>query len=528
MIPIGRPRIAIRVDASVSMGTGHIKRCISLAVALAETGGDLLFVCRALDSVAAKILETSDFEVHWLGTHGSDIESCPTKNATCARASTNVAMEQDALDTSAALSDWCPDWVVVDHYDIDARWHSVVRGALNCRLLVLDDTADRPLDADVLVDHNWNIDHKSKYANLVQRRPVWLTGPRFALISAAYRRIQHHTPGETVRSIGIFLGGTDPGAASAQALEACRRAGFDGPIEIVSTSANPRLEKLKLACDSDPTATLSLDLRDLVSFFERHDLQIGAGGGATWERCCAAVPTVGLMLAANQSASLPGLASLGAVLLARLENDTERQDLPTLSSVLKQITSDSGLRKALSQRAATLVDGRGTQRVALSVLGAGLHLRPATLEDIHLLYGWRNHASVRNASMNSSSIAYQDHAQWFRTALGDPKRLLLVGQVGEVPVGSIRFDLEANHCFEVSLYVDPELQGLGLGKHLLAAGERMLSAKNSASHSFRVDANVKQDNVASRRLFEACGYSGAPPRYSKLINQASTDWMDRS
>ena len=49
-------RIAIRVDASAAIGTGHLKRCLSLAQALAETGAEVRFVCRRIDPVAARLL----------------------------------------------------------------------------------------------------------------------------------------------------------------------------------------------------------------------------------------------------------------------------------------------------------------------------------------------------------------------------------------------------------------------------------------------------------------------------------------
>ena len=517
-------KVAVRVDASANWGTGHLKRCMSLASALAEAGAQVLFVCRAVDAVAANTLQGHAWAVHWLdqGLHAPP-SSSPTNPPRLSDARQGVELNQDARKTAEALTEWAPDWVVVDHYELDASWHLAVRTALACRVLVIDDLADRPIDADVLINHNWDPGHKTKYADRVQRPPTWLTGPRFALISPAYRHIKRQTRHDRVRSIGIFLGGTDPGGHTAKVLQACRLAGFDGPIEIASTSVNPHLKTLEQACSADSNVTLTLDQPDLVSFFERHDLHIGAGGGATWERCCAGVPTIGVVLAANQMATLPGLASLGAVLLARLDEETQPQDLLTLTAALKQLLPDNVRRDALSRRAAELVDGRGAQRVALSILGDRLCLRPARLEDMRLLHDWRNHASVRAASTDASSIAFKDHERWFCSALEDPKRLMYVGQVGGLPVGSIRFDRTSDHHFEVSLYVDPDLHGLGLGKHLLCEGERLLSIMQSGGQGFNVKATVKPDNLTSRRLFGTGGYSGGPTEYSKHVCAASMD-----
>ena len=45
-----------------------------------------------------------------------------------------------------------------------------------------------------------------------------LGGPRFALLGPAYAEAPRCAPGASVRSIGIFLGGTDPAGLSASAL----------------------------------------------------------------------------------------------------------------------------------------------------------------------------------------------------------------------------------------------------------------------------------------------------------------------
>jgi len=401
------------------------------------------------------------------------------------------------------------DWLVVDHYAFDARWHQAVRHALGCRLLVIDDTADRALDADALLDHNWALDHRAKYAGRLLREPRWLAGPRHALLSPAYRSAPRHRFHPEVRSIGIFMGGTDPDGISARVLTACRAACFVGHIEVVSTSANPHLAALRQDCEADTKVVLTLDQPDLAAFFARHDLQIGAGGGAAWERCCIGAPTIAIALAANQSAVVPGLASLGA-LRAATEN--------TLTEVLRELIADPTVRQPLGERAAELVDGRGAQRVALNLLRDTLGLRPATLADAQLLHAWRNHPAVRSVSGTTEPIAFADHQAWMQRVMSSPDRWLFVAQVGDLAVGSIRFDrLDSGHL-EVSLYTDPQLQGLGLGPRLLQAGEQQMLL--ILRTPFTVNATVKASNTASQKLFEGGDYHGSPPSYYKSVGHA--------
>ena len=496
--------VAIRVDASATMGTGHLKRCLSLVQAMIEQGAQVSLVTRALDGVAAQVLRAVPGPVHWLPAPGGSFQTDGTSTPHAAWA--GVSWTQDANDTANVLRTERPDWLVVDHYAFDARWHDALRSTLGCRLLVIDDTADRTLAPDALLDHNWAPDHRAKYVGLLLQEPHWLAGPRYALLSPAYQNAPRYAFQPLVRSVGIFMGGTDPDGISARVLAACRATGFAGTIEVVSTSGNPHLSSLRQACAADPRTILTLDQTDLAAFFARHDLQIGAGGGATWERCCIGAPTLAIAVAVNQCAVVPGLASLGAVL---------ETNVATLTNTLRELIQDPMARQALATQAAALVDGRGAQRVALHMLRDTLQLRVATLADAPVLHGWRNHQAVRAVSDSSEPIAFESHQNWMQRVLQSPDRWLFVAQVGDLPVGSIRFDRLENGHLEVSLYTDPQLQGLGVGPRLLLAGEQQMHHRLQTP--FSVNATVLAGNTASQKLFEGSGYHGGPLLYRKTI-----------
>jgi UDP-2,4-diacetamido-2,4,6-trideoxy-beta-L-altropyranose hydrolase len=518
--------IAIRVDASSTMGTGHLKRCLSLEAALTAAGAQVRFVVRMLDPVAPQMLQSLNCRVHWLAKPGASRPSAepgPDQPPHAAWAEVNWC--QDANETIEALDEWAVDWLVVDHYAFDARWHQTVRRALGCKLLVIDDTADRSIDADALLDHNWHTDHQKKYQGRLTQEPHWLVGPRFALLAPVYATAPRYAFHTEVRSMGIFMGGTDPGAASARALKACRVAGFRGPIEVVSTSANPLLRELRAACASLPPTQLTLDQPDLAAFFARHDLQIGAGGGATWERCCIGAPTIGLVLSANQSAVVPLLDRQGVLRSARLDGAAS-PDGPLLSQVLRELFQDAETRQRLAQNAQALVDGLGARRVAFSLLIDTMSLRPARIADAALLHSWRNHPSVRAVSGNTEPIALANHQSWLHRVLQADNRWLFVALVGCVPVGSIRFDQLDSGDLEVSLYLDPALAGLGLGSHLLRTGEETM--RDTLKADFLVLASVAPGNTASQRLFEGCGYHGGPLRFQKAVSAPSTASPARS
>lgn len=475
------PGVLVRTCASGTIGAGHLKRCLALARSLRQAGAQVRFALPALTQPFASWLHDAGFAAHAIGLHADPATDC-------------------AASLAAGPA---PDWVLVDDYALDARWHAGARAA-GCRVAVIDDLANRPLDADLLIDPNEGPDPAGRYARVL-RDPATplLAGCRYALLDPVYRAAPRHRPQREVQSLGIFLGGSDPDGRTAAVLRACRRV-HAGPIEVVATSAHAKLDALRELVAQDPLAQLSLDLPDLAAFFARHDLQIGGGGGASWERCCLGAPTLALPLAANQQAVLPALAAAGAL---ALWTGDPLQDEAGLAEAVGALIAEPDRRLALAEASRHWVDGAGTQRVAARLLADRLTLRRVSLDDARLLHDWRNDPRVRAVSGDARTIPWEEHRSWLAQAVADGHRLLLLGVLGELPVGSLRFDRGSQaSAARVSIYLDPALTGLGLGGRLLAAGEAAVQAAWPGLRA--IEAQVLPDNHASLALFGAAGYRG--------------------
>jgi UDP-2,4-diacetamido-2,4,6-trideoxy-beta-L-altropyranose hydrolase len=508
-------RVAIRTDASASIGTGHLQRCLALAEALRATGARVLLVTRSLGVALpagathrgielAELAAPKDPTAFADGSGGSRHAGWAGVDAAC-----------DARETVQAVRDWGgADRVVVDHYAFDAVWHLAVADALAAPVAVIDDLADRPLHTDLLVDHNL-ADHRRKYTSRLLAPARILGGPRFALLGPGYRDASPREPGGPVRSVGIFMGGVDAAGLSCVALRACRAgAGYSGRIEIATTSANPHLEALRAEAARWAATELLVDAPDLVDFHRRQDLEIGAGGGATWERCCLGVPALLVSAAANQLHVVRTLAEQGVV--ASADADADDGDLEAaLGRTFAALLGDSARREAMACAGRTLVDGVGALRVALALSASHVRVRPASLPDGAMLHRWRNAPQTRAYSHDARPIDPDEHAAWLVRALADAGRRLFVGHVGERDVGAIRFDVEPGGDARVSLYLDPELHGLGLGPAMFSAGEAALATEGGTAR--RLVATVLEDNKASQRMFAARGYVRCGEMWAKPL-----------
>lgn len=344
--------VAIRVDASAQIGHGHVKRCLSLAQALRSRGAEVVFVARSLGVDVAGQVSRERFSCHTLAAPCNSPPQSPVPHAQWA----GVSAQLDAMETASALSETSLDWIVVDHYAFDAEWHRLVSQLTRSRIAVIDDVADRSLACQILIDHNLADSHRSKYGSRVPPETAILGGPAYALLGPTYTKASRHVHRDRVESIGVFMGGADSGGYSLVALKACR-ASFDGPIELVSTRGNPHLAVLEEAVRQDGRSTLTLDLAELSGFFARHALHVGAGGGATWERCCIGVPTVAVAVADNQRSVLEPLHAADVLALAEPTEDA-------IERAVARLVKDPTARLRLATHAGRLVDGLGADRVA--------------------------------------------------------------------------------------------------------------------------------------------------------------------
>jgi RimJ/RimL family protein N-acetyltransferase len=120
-----------------------------------------------------------------------------------------------------------------------------------------------------------------------------------------------------------------------------------------------------------------------------------------------------------------------------------------------------------------------------------------------MAWRWRNSAEVRRVSFDTSEIPLPSHLTWWREALQSPERRLLVGEVDGTPLGIVRFDLLAGAA-RLSIYLDPELTGVGIGPQLLTAACRWLFG--TQPDITRIEAQVRAENRASRRAFARAGF----------------------
>ncbi len=296
----------IRADASTSIGSGHVMRCLTLAHRLKkEKNAKVVFVMRVLPGNLIGVVEKQGFEV---------LKLLPANQ----KYSLNgyglwltVPMEVDARQTIEVLQPYLQehgcdvvDRLIVDSYALDEQWELMLRPY--CReIMVIDDLANRRHGCDILLDQNFYLNKDVRYAGLVPEHCKMLLGPEHALLREEFYEAKKHLRKRdgNIKNILVFYGGSDLTNETEKAIKALVQLhdeGYSFTADIITGVSNSRREKIEKICSKYHFFHYYCQVSNMAEFMNKADLMLGAGGSTTWERLYMELPALVTAVAENQ------------------------------------------------------------------------------------------------------------------------------------------------------------------------------------------------------------------------------------
>lgn len=340
-------RVTIRADASVAIGSGHVMRCLTLARALRDQGATVEFVSRQLDGNLCDFIESCGFAMHRLpGAMAADWK----RDADEARHAVNAVQ----------------DWLVVDHYGLDADWERQMRGCAR-RILVIDDLANRPHDCQILLDQNYYLRPQDRYDGKVPPSCQLLLGPRYVLLAPQFEKeaSSPRTRDGKIRRVLVFFGGSDPTRETGKALDAIKLLDWsDVHFDVVVGAGNPQKELIQLRCGELPDTAYHCQTPDMARLCSLADVALGAGGSANWERFKLGLPSIVVVTADNQRETVEALAAGKYIHLLGWHDEINAE---SMAEVLAQMLKQPSVVRRLGKRALELMKTEAEGGVRLLV-----------------------------------------------------------------------------------------------------------------------------------------------------------------
>lgn len=363
-----------RVDASLEIGTGHVMRCLTLADALSAFGSYCHFICRDHDGNLIELIRNKGYEVHVLALAQLSVDSSEANQSASGGQEVlhsnwlGATQSEDAEACASLLAKLRPEWLIVDHYALDARWEQALKPYYN-KLMVIDDLADRPHLCNLLLDQTYGRD-PGDYRALVPHSCRMLCGSQYAMLRPEFATLRPYSlqrrTQPTLRELMVTMGGIDKDNATGQVLQALRTCALppECHITVIMGAHAPWLEAVSQQAQTMhlPTRVLA-GVGDMARLMADSDLAIGAAGATSWERCCLGLPTIMLPLAVNQVKTCHILSEKGAGLIILGLEELSVQ----LPQILKMLVHKSDVLSQITAISSSITDGRGIERVTKSI-----------------------------------------------------------------------------------------------------------------------------------------------------------------
>lgn len=359
VMPTFTKTILFRCDQSDIIGTGHVMRCITIADEAKRRGWQTCFALRDPDFYAIDFIKSAGHQTEMFKTiHSNRVKKPKHFNY---EDWLPVSQDLDAIETLGVVSKLRPNWVVVDHYGLDATWHELVRDRCE-KIAAIDDLGDRKLSCDIVLDQNLGASAE-KYENKVSENCRLLLGPRFALLRNEFKGWREKSLRDRFeRKVGkilITMGGADPMNYTLRLLKELSKSKNAKNCEfvVIVGALYPHFDTLNdfISFSYLKVSVLS-NVTNMAEIMSSCDLCIGAAGSTSWERCCLGLPTIALAVAENQKEILNQLQKYGVVIASNLQNVCLDFDCIFGSN------QDSELNR-LSKNSSSICDGEGVTRV---------------------------------------------------------------------------------------------------------------------------------------------------------------------
>lgn len=338
-------RIAIRVEGSSKIGTGHLARCLTLAEEFSKREIESIFCLKDVDDLLADEISRKGFQV--------------------SRIPVSANFKEDAESFTLMFEKYDCDGAVFDGYDFNQNYLKSVRAGIPF-ILSIDDLAETFFCSDIILNQNINATTKI-YEGKVSTEARLLLGPAYALLREEFSKVRA-VPRDFshVENILVTFGGADPHNITLKTIKALEKIQGDFRITVVLGVSNPHEQKIKnYTALSQNQIRVLRNVDNMGKLMVDADIAISSGGSTTWELCCLGVPALQIILAENQMNVITELDDRGVTTNLGWHEDVTGQ---MIHQKVADLIAEGDRRQAMSRKGKSLVDGRGAQRVVSEVL----------------------------------------------------------------------------------------------------------------------------------------------------------------
>lgn len=346
-------KLFIRADANEKIAMGHVMRCLSIAEAFRDRGGETEFLLA--DRYVCDLLEQRGFFYRVLESNWQDMEG-------------EMELLAKILQQEMKISKEKPK-ILVDSYQATENYLRLL--GEHARVIYIDDLNRFTVPAAMVVNYASfaKPDCKSLYKD---SGAALCMGWQYTPLRLVFADSQH-TFCQEVKNVLITTGGSDPYEMSV--LLADRLLKLESfknvRIHVVAGKFCQCIDRLQQMQLQEERLCLYQNISNMEELMCQCDFAVSAGGTTVFELFACGVPVIAFGFAENQMESLHLLAKQGALCYMGDARENVNDTADKIIQQAEEFCRDAALRKEYEKRGHSVTDGKGAFRIADAILELG-------------------------------------------------------------------------------------------------------------------------------------------------------------
>lgn len=464
-------RVLIFTEGGSQAGFGHISRCSSLYDQLAEEGIEVQLIINS--DIEFEIIKNINYKIiNWLS--------------------------KEYLTNYIKKDDYC----IVDSYLASEDLCQVIsQHAKNT--LFIDDNGRIDYPEGIVVNPSLSAE-AVKYPT--DDTNCYLLGPKYIILRTPFIHAKREYVNVQVKEVLLTLGGSDIHNLTPSILKQLTDYYTEITFNVVIGNAFKNIEEVKSYSSKRINFYENATSEEMKLIMLKSDVAITAAGQTVYELIATKTPFIPIKVIDNQSHNMSALKSHNLISSSLDYNDVffSQKLLAEMEDMLKY-----SKRVQLVERYNKVIHGSGSKRIIETLLSGEVvrkeyFLRKVREEDSFDAFQLSNEEYVREHSINSSKIDWQDHKVWFRNVLtSDNDVFYVVTDYSDQFLGQLRYKIEGKFA-TVSISLCKSIAGKGLSKKLMKSSLELIQKDRSQLEE--IIAYVSNDNIVSKMLFEGVGF----------------------
>jgi UDP-2,4-diacetamido-2,4,6-trideoxy-beta-L-altropyranose hydrolase len=345
--------VCFRVDASNSVGMGHLMESMTLAESLhSRKGYDIAGFILPDFPPATNLLERKQFPVIILPEH--------------------LSHRKEAEFIAAVLARDEPDVLVCDTLYRDEQYYRNLHRLPPRLVVILDDEVMREISGDIIINFSITQD-RGYYHRISGGKSKYFIGPAYIPLADTFSTqscSQREIP-EICRNIFINQGGSDPFGLTARILRALDAMPITQEISVVIGSAVSRdhreeLQGLEKTLTHAFVFEWGVSPERMLELYHACDLAITAAGNTLYELAACGIPSIIICHHERHYRVAAQFEERGAGINLGIGPGLKAEDIQT---AVARLSGSRQMREQLHRNIRQIVDGKGSQRIVDLISG---------------------------------------------------------------------------------------------------------------------------------------------------------------